>query len=522
MKRPSRPRRRALVSVSDKKGLVPFAEELVTLSFDIVSTGGTASLLREAGIPVINVTDVTGFPEIMDGRVKTLHPNVHGGLLARAGKDDAAVQKHGIELIDLAVVNLYPFGQVVANPKSTEADAIENIDVGGPAMLRAAAKNHARVTVVVDPADYEKVLEHFRSGKQPPAAFKRRLATKAFAHTAAYDAQIASYLGGRGEDAAAPYPERLVRAWQRKSLLRYGENPHQSAALYVDPAAPAGALAAATLIQGKPLSFNNLTDADAALACVRSWARPACVIVKHANPCGVATGKKLKSAYERAYLSDPTSAYGGVIAFNRALDERTAQTILDNQFAEVIVAPKIEGRAAEILERKPNIRVLECGEKAAQAREWELKALDGGMLLQERDLVELAKKELKTVTKRKPTRAELRDLLFAWKVVRHVKSNAIVLAQDEKTLGIGAGQMSRVMSVRIAVLQAQEQKFSLKGAVMASDAFFPFRDGVEVAAKAGVKAVIQPGGSVRDEEVIVAANKHGIAMVFTDRRHFKH
>ena len=522
MKRPSRPRRRALVSVSDKKGLVPFAEELVALGFDIVSTGGTAALLREAGVAVVNVTDVTGFPEIMDGRVKTLHPNVHGGLLARAGRDDAALRKHGIELIDLAVVNLYPFGQVVANPKSTEADAIENIDVGGPAMLRAAAKNHARVTVVVDPADYEKVLEHYRSGKAPPAALKRQLATKAFAHTAAYDAQIASYLSRRVQDAAAAYPERLVRAWQRKALLRYGENPHQSAALYVDPAAPVGALAAATLLQGKPLSFNNLTDADAALACVRSWTAPACVIVKHANPCGVATGKKLEAAYERAYSSDPTSAYGGVIAFNRPLDERTAETILDNQFAEVIVAPKIEERAVEILERKPNIRVLECGEKAAQAHEWELKALDGGVLLQERDSIELSKKDLKTVTRRKPSRSELRDLLFAWKVVRHVKSNAIVLAQDEKTLGIGAGQMSRVMSVRIAVLQAQGQKFSLKGAVMASDAFFPFSDGVETAAKAGVKAVIQPGGSVRDEEVIMAANKHGIAMVFTDRRHFKH
>jgi phosphoribosylaminoimidazolecarboxamide formyltransferase/IMP cyclohydrolase len=522
MSRTRRARCRALLSVSDKKGLVPFAEELVALSFDIISTGGTAALLREAGVPVINVTEVTGFPEIMDGRVKTLHPNVHGGLLARAGKDDAALRKHGIELIDLAVVNLYPFGQVVANPKSTEADAIENIDVGGPAMLRAAAKNHARVVVVVDPADYEPVLEHYRRGKKPPAAFKRQLATKAFAHTAAYDAQIASYLRGRVDDAAAAYPDRLVRAWQRKSLLRYGENPHQTAALYVDSAAPPGALAAASLIQGKPLSFNNLTDADAALACVRSWTTPACVIVKHANPCGVATGKKLKSAYERAYSSDPTSAYGGVIAFNRALDARTAETILDNQFAEVIVAPKIEALAVDVLEKKPNIRVLECGEKAAREHEWELKALDGGVLLQERDLVELAKKELKTVTKRKPTKPELRDLLFAWKVVRHVKSNAIVLAQDQKTLGIGAGQMSRVMSVRIAVLQAEDQKFSLKGAVMASDAFFPFRDGVEVAAKAGVKAVIQPGGSVRDEEVIMAANKHGIAMVFTSRRHFKH
>jgi phosphoribosylaminoimidazolecarboxamide formyltransferase/IMP cyclohydrolase len=520
MSRPRRARRRALLSVSDKKGLVPFAEELAALSFDIISTGGTAALLREAGVPVVSVTDVTGFPEIMDGRVKTLHPKVHGGLLARSGKDDAVLRKHGIELIDLAVINLYPFGQVVADPSSTEADAIENIDVGGPAMLRAAAKNHARVTVVVDPADYERVLEHFRAGKLSPA-FKRQLATKAFAHTAAYDAQVASYLNGR-LDAAAAYPERLVRAWQRKSLLRYGENPHQSAALYVDSGAPPGVLAGATLLQGKPLSFNNLVDADAALGCVRSWTTPACVIVKHANPCGVATGKKLEAAYERAYSSDPTSAFGGVIAFNRTLDAGTAENILDNQFAEVIVAPKIDQHAIDVLERKPNIRVLECGEKPKQERDWEIKALDGGVLLQERDLVELSKRELKAVTKRKPTKSELRDLLFAWKVVRHVKSNAIVLAQDERTLGIGAGQMSRVMSVRIAVLQAREQKFSLKGSVMASDAFFPFSDGLDVAAKAGVTAVIQPGGSVRDEEVITAANKHGIAMVFTGRRHFKH
>jgi phosphoribosylaminoimidazolecarboxamide formyltransferase/IMP cyclohydrolase len=520
MSRPRRARRRALLSVSDKKGLVPFAEELVALSFDIISTGGTAALLREAGVPVVSVTDVTGFPEIMDGRVKTLHPKVHGGLLGRSGKDDAVLRKHGIELIDLAVINLYPFGQVVADPSSTEADAIENIDVGGPAMLRAAAKNHARVTVVVDPADYERVLEHFRAGKPSPA-FKRRLATKAFAHTAAYDAQVASYLNGR-LDAAAAYPERLVRAWQRKSLLRYGENPHQSAALYVDSGAPPGALAGATLLQGKPLSFNNLVDADAALGCVRSWTTPACVIVKHANPCGVATGKKLNAAYERAYSSDPTSAFGGVIAFNRTLDAGTAENILDNQFAEVIIAPRIDEHAIDVLDRKPNIRVLECGEKPKQEHEWEIKALDGGVLLQERDLVELSKRELKTVTKRKPTKSELRDLLFAWKVVRHVKSNAIVLAQDERTLGIGAGQMSRVMSVRIAVLQARDQKFSLKGSVMASDAFFPFSDGLDVAAKAGVTAVIQPGGSVRDEEVITAANKHGIAMVFTGRRHFKH
>jgi phosphoribosylaminoimidazolecarboxamide formyltransferase/IMP cyclohydrolase len=364
------------------------------------------------------------------------------------------------------------------------------------------------------------VLEHYRAG-EPPLAFKRQLAAKAFAHTAAYDAQISGYLRQRLE-AASAYPEHLVLAWRRKALLRYGENPHQSAALYVDGAAPPGSIAAAAQLQGKPLSFNNLVDADAALQCVRSWTEPACVIVKHANPCGVAVAADLESAYARAFSSDPTSAFGGVIAFNAALDEATAEAILENQFAEVIVAPQVAERAHDVLARKPNIRVLECGSKSPGAPEWDLKSLDGGVLVQERDVAQIAQSELKTVTTRSPSAAEIRDLLFAWKVVRHVKSNAIVFARERGTLGIGAGQMSRVMSVRIAALQAADREFALRGAAMASDAFFPFRDGLDVAAEHGISAVIQPGGSLRDDEVIAAANEHGIAMVFTGRRHFRH
>jgi phosphoribosylaminoimidazolecarboxamide formyltransferase/IMP cyclohydrolase len=505
--------------VSDKKGLIPFAEELVALSFELVSTGGTAALLREAKVPVTDVATLTGFPEIMDGRVKTLHPAVHGGLLARRDIDDAARVAHGIELIDLLVVNLYPFEQAAANPGSTESETIEMIDVGGPAMLRAAAKNHARVSVVVDVTDYERILEYYRAG-EPPAEFRRHLAAKAFAHTAAYDAQISSYLRSR-LDPSLPYPERLALGWQRKTLLRYGENPHQSAALYANAAAP-GSVAAATQLQGKALSFNNLVDADTASQCVRSWEEPACVIVKHANPCGVATGKDLATAYEKAYACDPTSAFGGVIAFNGIVDTETADAILDNQFAEVIVAPRVADPARDVFAKKPNMRVLECGAATRGATEWELRSLEGGILVQERDTAELIEAELKIVTRREPSAAEMRDLRFAWRVVRFVKSNAIVFARDGATLGIGAGQMSRVMSVRVAALQAAERDFALTGAVMASDAFFPFRDGIDVAAESGIGAVIQPGGSVRDEEVIAAADAHGIAMVFTGMRHFRH
>jgi phosphoribosylaminoimidazolecarboxamide formyltransferase / IMP cyclohydrolase len=520
MSRRKRSKRRALVSVSDKKGLVPFAEELVALSFELVSTGGTAALLREAKVPVTDVATVTGFPEIMDGRVKTLHPAVHGGLLARQDIDDAERIAHGIELIDLLVVNLYPFSQVAANPKSAESDAIEMIDVGGPAMLRAAAKNHARVSVVVDVTDYERILEYYRAG-EPPAEFKRHLAAKAFAHTAAYDAEISSYLRSR-LDSNAPYPERLALGWQRKTLLRYGENPHQSAALYVNGAAPAGSVAAATQLQGKALSYNNLVDSDTALQCVRSFEEAACVIVKHANPCGVAASNDLATAYEKAYACDPTSAFGGVIAFNGDVDVGTAEAILDNQFAEVIVAPRVADPARDVFARKPNMRVLECGAAAGDRAECDLKSLEGGLLVQERDSADLIEADLKVVTRRQPNAAEMRDLRFAWRVVRFVKSNAIVFARDGATLGIGAGQMSRIMSVRIAALQAAQRDFGLTGAAMASDAFFPFRDGIDVAAENGIGAVIQPGGSMRDDEVIAAADAHGIAMVFTGMRHFRH
>ena len=513
-------KRRAVLSVADKKGLVPFADELVRLSFELVSTGGTAALLREAGLPVSNVTELTGFPEIMDGRVKTLHPRVHGGLLARAGVDDGALAEHGIGLIDLLVVNLYPFERVSADPASTEAEAIENIDVGGPAMLRAAAKNHERVSVVVDVADYEPILEHYRGG-EPPAEYKRRLAAKAFAHTAAYDAHIASYLRSR-LTTATPFPETLVLSARRKTLLRYGENPHQAAALYVDAAPGSGSAAAAVLLQGKPLSFNNLVDADSALQCVLCFAEPACVIVKHANPCGVAVDDAPEDAYEKAYAADPTSAFGGVIAFNRPVDEATANAILESQFAEVIAAPRIADPARDVFARKPNMRVLECGAARSAALEWDVRSLDGGLLVQERDTASVSEADLRTVTERAPTAAEMRNLLFAWTVARFVKSNAIVLAREGRTLGIGAGQMSRLMSTRIAALQAQERGFPLAGAAMASDAFFPFRDGLDAAADHGIAAVIQPGGSMRDDEVVAAANERNIAMVFTGRRHFRH
>jgi phosphoribosylaminoimidazolecarboxamide formyltransferase/IMP cyclohydrolase len=520
MSGPAKPRRRALLSVFDKKGLVPFAEELVALSFEIVSTGGTAALLREAGLPVIGVTQITGFPEVMDGRVKTLHPAIHAGLLARAGRDDATLAEHRIGLIDLLVVNLYPFEQVIANPASTELEAIENIDVGGPAMLRAAAKNHARVSVVVEVGDYEKILDCYRNG-EPPLELRRQLAAKAFAHTAAYDALISNYLRSRHGDANA-LPERIVLSWRRKSTMRYGENPHQAAALYLNPASAAGTVARATQLQGKPLSFNNLVDADAAYQCVKAHQEPACVIVKHANPCGVAVGENLESAYEKAYASDPISAFGGVIAFNRTLEETAAERITAQQFAEVVVAPAIVELARDVFAKKPNIRVLECGPGTMQAPEWDIKSLEGGILLQDRDAGGIAEADLKVVTRRSPSPAELRDLLFAWNVVRFVKSNAIVFAAGGRTVGIGAGQMSRVMSVRIAALQAEEQKLPLTGAVMASDAFFPFRDGIDAAAKHGIRAVVQPGGSVRDDEVIAAADEHGIAMVFTGKRHFRH
>jgi phosphoribosylaminoimidazolecarboxamide formyltransferase/IMP cyclohydrolase len=515
--------RRALLSVSDKQGLVPFAAGLVDAGFEIVSTGGTAKTLRDAGISVVDVAAITEFPEIMDGRVKTLHPRIHGGLLARRGIDDEARAAHGIDLIDVLAVNLYPFEATISRPGCTDADAIENIDVGGPAMLRAAAKNHERVTVVVDPADYPAVLTALADG-EPPSDLRRALAVKAFEHTSRYDAAIGRYLRSSGGGVSDAWPDPLELRWHLAERLRYGENPHQSAALYRAAPARAGSVANARQRQGKQLSFNNLVDADAAFQAVNAFDAPACVIVKHANPCGVAVDASPTLAYESAYRTDPTSAYGGVIAFNRPLDEAAAVAILGRQFAEVIVAPEIDARALAALASKPGIRVLEAGTPAdgAEGADLEIKTIDGGVLLQQRDDGRVDVAKAKVVTLRQPSAEELADLQFAWAVVKFVKSNAIVYARGGATLGIGAGQPSRVMSARIGALKAAEAGLQLQGAALASDAFFPFRDGVDAAAEHGVRAIVQPGGSIRDDEVVRAADEHGIAMVFTGMRHFRH
>jgi phosphoribosylaminoimidazolecarboxamide formyltransferase / IMP cyclohydrolase len=514
--------RRALLSVSDKQGLVPFAAGLVAAGFEILSTGGTAKTLRDAGLAVVDVAAITEFPEIMDGRVKTLHPRIHGGLLARRGVDDAARSAHGIDLIDVLVVNLYPFEAAISRPGCTDAEAIENIDVGGPAMLRAAAKNHERVTVVVDPADYPPVLAALGDG-EPPSDLRRALAAKAFEHTSRYDAAISRYLRSHGAGSDG-WPDALVLSWQLAERLRYGENPHQSAALYRTAATRRGTVANARQRQGKQLSFNNIVDADAAFQAVNAFDAPACVIVKHANPCGVAVDASPALAYEHAYRTDPTSAYGGVIAFNRPLDEATAHAILGRQFAEVIVAPEIDARALATLASKPGIRVLEAGMPAGgtAGAELEIKTIDGGVLLQQRDNGRVDVAAAKVVTRREPSAEELADLEFAWTVVKFVKSNAIVYARGGATLGIGAGQPSRVMSARIGALKAAEAGLQIQGAALASDAFFPFRDGVDAAAENGVRAIVQPGGSIRDDEVVQAADEHGIAMVFTGMRHFRH
>jgi phosphoribosylaminoimidazolecarboxamide formyltransferase/IMP cyclohydrolase len=514
-------RRRALISVADKKGLVPFAEELAALSFDLISTGGTAKLLREAGLDVKSVSAVTGFPEIMDGRVKTLHPRIHGGLLGRKGIDDAVAAEHGIEFIDLVVVNLYPFAETVAKPDCTHADAIENIDIGGPAMIRASAKNHERVTVVVEVADYEPVLEALRQG-EPPFELKQRLAAKAFAHTAAYDAMISDYLRLQSST-VDPFPERLLLSFRRKSRLRYGENPHQSAAAYVANSTSGPSVIRSQQLQGKEISYNNLVDADTALGCALSFATPCCVIVKHANPCGVGLAESPTEAYARAYAADPTSAFGGVIAFNRALDHAAAAAITGNQFVEVVVAPSISEAALACFAEKPEVRILACGDPVGvPLPALALTTLEGGLLVQDIDRGSESTATIKIVTQRQPTPEQLRDLEFAWTVVRFVKSNAIVFAAHGQTLGIGAGQMSRIMSTRIAAIQADAFGFALADAVMASDAFFPFRDNVDLAAEHGIRAIIQPGGSRRDDEVIGAADEHGIAMAFTGHRHFRH
>ena len=518
------PVRRALLSVSDKTGLLDLARGLDALGIALISTGGTARALREAGLPVSEVSSLTGFPEIMDGRVKTLHPAIHGGLLGRRGIDDEVMERHRIAPLDLLVVNLYPFESTTARPDCTLADAIENIDIGGPAMLRAAAKNHEHVTVTIDPADYAEVLEALSHGGTS-LPLRRRLAAKTYAHTARYDGLIANWLGTRGDaDKPEAFAPSLRLAFERRQSLRYGENPHQGAALYVENTATPGTVARARVLAGKELSYNNIADADAALECVKAFLKtPACVIVKHANPCGVALGANLLEAYERAYACDPVSAFGGIIAFNRMLDAATAKRIIERQFVEVVVAPDFTPDALAALAAKPNVRVLSVGEWEEQAAAaYEYKRIAGGLLVQDADRDTLLLTDLKVVSSRVPNATELHDLLFAWHVAMFVKSNAIVYAREGRTIGIGAGQMSRVISAKIAAMKAAEAKLDVDGSVMASDAFFPFRDGIDAAADAGIRAVIQPGGSMRDADVIAAANEHDMAMVFTGVRHFRH
>lgn len=511
--------RRALLSVSDKRGLTELAHGLHAHGVELVSTGGTAAALRAAGLPVTEVSAVTGFPEIMDGRVKTLHPRIHGGLLARPEADGPVMAEHGIGAFDLLVVNLYPFARTIAQPDVTVAAAIEQIDVGGPAMIRAAAKNHAEVLVLTDPAQYPALLA--RLGQAPYTLAERRaLAAAAYAHTAHYDGLIADYLA-RVDGAAEPtLPETLTLRLARVQALRYGENPHQPAALYMQQGLAVAGVAAARVLQGKALSYNNLIDADSAWQQVQAFASPAVAIVKHANPCGVALAPSLLTAYERAYQTDPTSAFGGVLAFNRELDEETAQAILGRQFAELILAPAFSAQALAVLAAKPGWRLLELATVPAPATiEWRS---IGTALLAQVGGHEPADSGFKIVSTRAPTATEIEDLRFAWQVARMVKSNAIVYARALATVGIGAGQMSRVDSARLAGLKAQAAGLEVAGAVMASDAFFPFRDGIDAAAAAGISAVIQPGGSVRDDEVIAAANEHGMAMVLTGVRQFRH
>ena len=516
--------KRALISVSDKTGIVEFARALSETGVEILSTGGTAKLLQDNKVAVTEVSDYTGFPEMMDGRVKTLHPKIHGGLLGRRGIDDAVMAEHGIAPIDMVVVNLYPFEQTVAKPGCDLETAIENIDIGGPTMLRAAAKNHASVAVVVDAADYERVLKEMATNNNALSdATRFDLAVKTFEHTANYDGNIANYLGAIDTDGSKQeFPRTFNRQYLKAQAMRYGENPHQNAAFYIERDRNEASISTARQIQGKELSYNNIADTDAALECVKQFNDgPTCVIVKHANPCGVAVGDSLLNAYDRAYQTDPESAFGGIIAFNQELDAETASAIVERQFVEVIIAPSVSKDAIEAVAAKKNVRLLECGQWPEQpAPRLDFKRVNGGLLIQESDLA--LYNELKTVTKRQPTEQETNDLLFAWRVCKFVKSNAIIYGKDNMTIGVGAGQMSRVNSARIAAIKAEHAGLEVKGAVMASDAFFPFRDGLDQAAEVGITAVIQPGGSMRDDEVIAAADEHGIAMVFTGMRHFRH
>ena len=529
-----RPIKRALLSVSDKTGIVEFARTLAEKGVELLSTGGTAKLLAADGIPVTEVSDYTGHPEIMDGRVKTLHPKVHGGILARRGLDEAVMDENNISAIDMVVVNLYPFANTVSYENCTMENAVENIDIGGPTMVRAAAKNHKDVTIIVNTSDYDRVIAEMNANENS-LTYRTRfdLAIAAYEHTASYDGMIANYFGkmlpAYGDEEATPsfddkakFPRTFNSQFIKKQDLRYGENSHQDAAFYVEAQPEEASVSTATQMQGKALSYNNIADTDAALECVKEFDEPACVIVKHANPCGVAIGDDILAAYEGAYKTDPTSAFGGIIAFNRELDAQTAEAIVSRQFVEVIIAPTVSEAAAKVVAAKPNLRLLACGKWDTKTTGFDFKRVNGGLLVQDTDQGRVTSEDLKVVTKRQPSEDEMRDLQFCWKVAKFVKSNAIVYVKNSSTIGVGAGQMSRVYSAKVAGIKAADENLEVKGSVMASDAFFPFRDGLDAAAEAGITAVIQPGGSMRDDEVIAAADEHNIAMVFTSMRHFRH
>ena len=514
--------KRALISVSDKSGIVDLANALVNqFNIEIISTGGTLKELVEAGVPAIEISSFTGFPEMMDGRVKTLHPKVHGGILARRDLDQEVMQENDILPIDLVVVNLYPFAETIAKENVTLEMAIENIDIGGPSMVRSSAKNNKYVSIVVDPKDYLPVLDEMKKNDGALTQETRSsLARKAFEHTASYDSTIASYLSSLGSE---DFPSSIFGKYKIKEQMRYGENPHQKAAFYIEDTKIKTGLGNAIQIQGKQLSYNNIADTDAAIECVRTFKEPSCVIVKHANPCGVASSDKdITQAYQNAFESDPTSAFGGIIAINRKLDGKTALRINDNQFVEVIVAPGIDEEAKEVLAKKENIRLLDLQTMDDPVRGYKFMSVTDGLLMQETDNGQISEKDFKIVSKRQPTKEEIKDCLFAWKVCKFVKSNAIIFAKDNQTIGIGAGQMSRIDSTQIAASKAKERGFETKGCSMASDAFFPFRDGIDAATAMGISSIIQPGGSIRDEEVIEAADEANVAMIFTGMRHFRH
>ncbi|EAW32520.1 bifunctional phosphoribosylaminoimidazolecarboxamide formyltransferase/IMP cyclohydrolase [marine gamma proteobacterium HTCC2143] len=515
--------KRALISVSDKSGIVEFAQSLQSQGVEILSTGGTYKLLRANNIDAVEVSEYTGFPEMMDGRVKTLHPKIHGGILARRGQDDTVMAEHGINAIDMVVVNLYPFEQTVANPDCTLADAIENIDIGGPTMVRAAAKNNAFVNIVVNASDYALVIEEMQTNNGATSQATRfDLAIKAYEHTAAYDGAIANYFGHKVPGGNDNFPRTFNSQFTKAQDMRYGENSHQNSAFYTEKNPAAGSISTSQQLQGKELSYNNIADTDAALECVKQFAEPACVIVKHANPCGVAIADNIGDAYNKAFATDTESAFGGIIAFNRELDGATAAAICERQFVEVIIAPSVSREAIDVVTAKKNVRLLECGPWEKSVADYDLKRVNGGLLIQDRDLGVITEADLKIVSKRQPTETEIRDLLFTWKVAKFVKSNAIVYGHDGRTVGVGAGQMSRINSARIAGIKAEHAGLKVEGSVMASDAFFPFRDGIDNAAQAGIHCVIQPGGSIRDDEVIAAADEANMAMVFTSMRHFRH